>query len=64
MRRLALAAFVAAATLAGPAHAALPDPDDYVTVEFNPPVNCVTEPCDQPPPVTVCVVPVGYCTPR
>lgn len=65
MRSLALAAFVAAATLATtPAYAAGPDPDDYVTVEHNPPVNCVTEPCDQPPPVTVCVVPVGYCTPR
>lgn len=65
MRRLAPAAFLAVtAALTAPAHAGGPDPDDYVTVEVNGPINCVTEPCDQPPPLTVCVVPIGYCTPR
>ena len=63
--RLALAACLTVAAFAAPASAALPDPDDYVTVEVNGPVVCVTEPCNQPPPVTVCVKQVvPYCTPR
>lgn len=37
---------------------------NVVTVEFNPGYVCVTEPCEQPPLVTVCVVPLSYCTPR
>ena len=64
MRRLALAAFAAAAALATPATAAPPDLSGIVTVERNHPVNCVTFPCPQPPPYTVCVVPAGVCTPR
>ena len=62
--RVLLAAVAATAAFATPASASGFDPDDYVTVEFNPMVVCVTEPCDQPPPVTVCVVPLQYCTPR
>jgi hypothetical protein len=35
-----------------------------VTVQYNPPVVCVTEPCDQPMPVVVCVARDAVCTPR
>lgn len=61
-RLVAVTALVAAA--AAPASAAIPK---LVTVTFNPMVVCVTEPCHQPPPVTVCVnvpEPSAYCTPR
>lgn len=37
---------------------------DVVTVEFQEPVVCVTEPCDQPMPVVVCVAHDLACTPR
>lgn len=37
---------------------------NVVTVEHQPMVVCVTEPCHQPMPVVVCVVPAGVCTPR
>lgn len=53
----ATAAFVTA--FAAPASASFP-----VTVEFQGPIECVTDPCDQPTPVVVCVVPVDVCTPR
>ena len=36
--------------------------DDEVTVEVNPPVVCVQEPCDQEPLVVVCVVRLNTCT--
>jgi hypothetical protein len=61
LSRIVLAAGFAAVAAAAPAHAAGPDPDNYVTVTFNGPIVCVTEPCDQPPLVTVCVVPTGTC---
>lgn len=66
MRTLSRLVLVAAvvATAAAPASAAVPK---LVTVEFNPFVVCVTEPCPQPVPVTVCVhVPADdpTCTPR
>lgn len=51
LKRLALAAVVAAAA-ATPATAAVPK---LVTITYNPWVVCVTEPCPQPVPVTVCV---------
>jgi hypothetical protein len=63
LKRLTLAAALAAAA-AVPASAQVPD---IVTVTFNPPVVCVTDPCPQPVPVTVCVnVPADAptCTPR
>ena len=54
MRTLSrLVAVAALAVLAAtPASAAVPE---IVTVTFNPMVVCVTEPCEQPPPVTICV---------
>jgi hypothetical protein len=62
--RLLLATVAAVGALAVPASASAPDPSDYVTVTVNPFVVCVTDPCNQPTPVTVCVVPLGYCTPK
>ena len=59
--RVLLAASLAAAAFAAPASASGPDPDDYVTVKVNGFVVCVTEPCHQPSPVEVCVVPLGLC---
>jgi len=35
---------------------------DEVTVDVNGPVVCVTEPCDQPPLLEVCVERLGECT--
>jgi hypothetical protein len=64
MRRLVLAAACAAAAAAAPAQAAPPDLSKYVTVEFQPFVVCVTDPCPQPTPVVVCVVPAEFCTPK
>ncbi|HEX8002451.1 MAG TPA: hypothetical protein VF519_07120 [Mycobacteriales bacterium] len=63
MRKSLLAAVAVAAVATAPASAAL----DVVTITFNPPVVCVTYPCYQPVPVTVCVnVPrdAPTCTPR
>ena len=62
MKRLVLASALAAAA-AAPVSAAVPE---IVTVTFNPMVVCVTEPCYQPMPVTVCLTPeaVAYCTPK
>lgn len=60
LTRLVLVASLAAA-FGGTAHAAPPDPDDYVTVEVHEPPVCVTEPCDWQPMVEVCVVPLGLC---
>ncbi|HVF03437.1 MAG TPA: hypothetical protein VNA20_01225 [Frankiaceae bacterium] len=60
--RLLIATTAAAAAFATPASAAWSD--HVVTVEFQGPVVCVTEPCDQPMPVVVCVVPAAVCTPR
>jgi hypothetical protein len=62
-KRLALAALVVAA-VATPASASVPD---IVTVTYNPWVVCVTDPCPQPVPVTVCVnvpTPAAVCTPK
>lgn len=36
--------------------------EDLVSIDYNPPVVCVTEPCDQPPPYTVCINPLELCT--
>lgn len=36
--------------------------EGIVDVEYNPPVVCVQEPCDQPPPVVVCVAHETVCT--
>ena len=61
-RLVAVAAAVTA--FSAPAFAAVPD---LVTVRYNPPVDCVTTPCPQPLPVTVCVnVPADAptCTPE
>ena len=56
-----LVASLTAAALAAPAAAAPPDTDKYVTVKWNGFVVCVTEPCHQPSPVEVCVVPANLC---
>lgn len=62
--RSLLVASLAALAFAAPARAEAPDPDDYVTVTVNGFVVCVTEPCEQPPLVEVCVVPVALCVAR
>ena len=66
MRSLSRVAVVAAlaGSLAAPATAAVPE---IVTITFNPMVVCVTDPCPQPAPVTICVqrpTPDFICTPK
>ena len=60
-RRLLLVALVAAGIGSATPASAYELP---VTVTYNPFVVCVTDPCPQPVPVTVCVKPLAYCTPK
>ena len=61
LSRYVLVAAVACLGAAVPASAAPPDLSDEVTVRIQGPINCVTEPCEQPPLLTVCVVRLNTC---
>lgn len=55
MRKILAIAALASAVAAPSATAA----QDLIKITYNPWVVCVTEPCPQPFPVTVCVLPSG-----